>query len=213
METITHYTLTLPVENVVLKGELMIPNNASALVIFSHGSGSSRFSPRNNFVASEFNRSGLATLLIDLQTPNEDAIYENRFNIPLLTSRLKSVTAKFDEPGNLYFTNIGYFGSSTGGASALMAAAEFKKRIYAIVIRGGRPDLAASFLHSVTAPSLLIVGSNDYDVLKLNELAFSQLSCIRDLQVVQDATHLFEEPGALEQVAFLAAQWFNKHLP
>jgi putative phosphoribosyl transferase len=198
-------------ENVV-RGNLDIPENASTLVIFSHGSGSSRFSVRNRFVASKLNHEGMATLLTDLLTEEEDRIYENRFNIDLLTTRLVEVTIQASEMRELKDLAIGYFGASTGAASALKAAAQLEQQIEAVVSRGGRPDLAKSALLKVKAPVLLIVGSLDTDVIMLNEQAYGMMFCEKDLRIVNGAGHLFEEPGKLEEVADLAIDWFIRHL-
>jgi len=200
----------------LLFGNLTIPNNAHALVLFVHGSGSSRNSPRNQFVARTLNNGGLATLLFDLLTPEEEAIdlrtREHRFNINLLAERLVHATkwAKEQEPTRGF--QIGYFGSSTGGAAALVAATEIPQLIGAVVSRGGRPDLAGDALQKVQAPTLLIVGGNDDIVIELNEMARDRMRCEVKLEIVAGATHLFEEPGALEQVAKLASDWFSLHL-
>jgi dienelactone hydrolase len=181
------------------------------LVIFSHGSGSSRFSERNNHVASILNEKNMATLLVDLLTVEEDGIYGNRFDIDLLTSRLIAVTKFVQKSPSLKHFNIGYFGASTGAASAIKAAAQLKKVICAIVSRGGRPDLADSDLKFVKAPTLLIVGSLDNVVVELNEQAINQLKCVKELIIVIGASHLFEEPGKLDEVACLATEWFLKY--
>ena len=212
MKTLLDKDLKIRVGNVVLSGTLVIPESASALVIFSHGSGSSRFSQRNKFVSNELNGDGLASLLVDLLTPGEDTVYENRFNIKLLTSRLVEVTRHFSGTEYPMIQKIGYFGASTGAASALMAAAELPSAISAVVSRGGRPDLAYESLEKVVAPTLLIVGGNDFQVIEFNEQAYAVLTCEKNLQIVQGATHLFEEPGALEQVAFYATKWFGTYL-
>jgi putative phosphoribosyl transferase len=193
-------------------GNLSIPDRPSGLVIFSHGSGSSRFSTRNRAVARHLNQHGFATLLTDLLTEEEDSVYENRFNIELLTDRLVSVTKYATAQPGLDALPTGYFGASTGAASALRAAATLGAFIQAVVSRGGRPDLASLWLSDVTAPTLLIVGSLDTEVLSLNERALAQLHCKKELKLVKDATHLFEEPGKLEEVASLATDWFSKHL-
>ena len=200
----------------VLSDNLTIPENATALVLFAHGSGSSRHSPRNQLVAQTLNRSGLATLLFDLLTPDEEALdlytRKHRFNIPLLAERLVHATnwtRQQDQTRNL---RIGYFGSSTGGAAALVAAVQLPREIGAVVSRGGRPDLAADALPRVHAPTLLIAGGNDDIVLELNEMARDQMRCEVKLEIIPGATHLFEEPGALEQVAKLASDWFSLHL-
>jgi predicted alpha/beta-hydrolase family hydrolase len=209
-------TLQIAAGEVTLTGDLAIPENARGLVLFAHGSGSGRQSPRNQAVAGTLRDAGMATLLFDLLTPHEEAedAYRShlRFDIGLLSRRLAIVTEIIaDDPhsGNL---GIGYFGASTGGAAALRAATALRSIISAVVSRGGRPDLAGKALAYVKAPTLLIVGERDEDVLRLNEQAFGQLQCEKSLAVVPHATHLFQEPGTLEEVARLAADWFRKHL-
>jgi putative phosphoribosyl transferase len=200
----------------VLSGNLTIPENAIALVLFVHGSGSSRHSPRNQFVARTLKDAGLATLLFDLLTPEEEAIdmhtRELRFNIGLLAERLVDATRWAKQQERTRDLRLGYFGSSTGAAAALVAAAEIPKDVGAVVSRGGRPDLAGDALPRVQAPTLLIVGGNDEIVIELNEMARDQMRCEVKLEIVPGATHLFEEPGALEKVARLASEWFVKHL-
>jgi putative phosphoribosyl transferase len=200
-----------------LAGDVVVPANATGMVLFAHGSGSSRRSPRNVWVAQHLHRAGLATLLFDLLTPAEetrDAVTrEHRFDIALLARRLAGATRWVAEQSGLRSLAVGYFGASTGSAAALVAAAEHRHRVAAIVSRGGRPDLAGeTALARVTAPTLLIVGSNDDTVLQLNRAAQSQMTCERRLAIVAGASHLFEEPGALEQVADLATQWLARHL-
>jgi pimeloyl-ACP methyl ester carboxylesterase len=195
-----------------LHGELNIPPESNMLVIFSHGSGSSRFSPRNKFVAEEFNKEKIATLLTDLLTDEEDSIYENRFDIDLLTERLVDVTNYVQRMPELKYFSIGYFGASTGAASALEAAARLKPAIKAIVSRGGRPDMAEKYLASVKAPVLFIVGGDDDEVVHLNKEAFHLLRCEKKMEIIEGATHLFEEEGKLEEVASLACNWFKEHL-
>jgi putative phosphoribosyl transferase len=202
----------IPVESVVLEGVLDIPQDAHAVVIFAHGSGSSRHSKRNRYVAQVLREDGLATLLFDLLTKEEDLIYENRFDIPLLAKRLSSVTLWVKKQPQTRNLMIGYFGASTGAAAALVAAAEANSEVDAIVLRGGRPDLAEKYLHLVTAPTLFIVGGDDYIVIQLNQQAYNFLKVKKELQIIPGASHLFEEPGTLEQVAHLAAEWFNEHL-
>ena len=195
------------------EGNLALPDGARGVVLFAHGSGSSRFSPRNNFVAAELFHAGVGSLLIDLLTPAEDANYETRFDIPLLTKRLTATTAWLQKYPSTQALKIGYFGASTGAAAALQAAAEAGNKIAAVVSRGGRPDLAgAQFLARVSAPTLLIVGGDDDVVIQLNEQAYTELHCMKELVIVPGATHLFEEPGTLEQVARHAAAWFNRYL-
>ena len=202
----------IPVESVVLEGVLDVPQDAHAVVIFAHGSGSSRHSKRNKYVAQVLREDSLATLLFDLLTKEEDLIYENRFDIPLLAKRLSSVTRWVKKQPQTRNLRIGYFGASTGAAAALVAAAEPNSEVDAIVSRGGRPDLAEKYLHLVTAPTLFIVGGDDYIVIQLNQQAYNFLKVKKELQIIPRASHLFEEPGALEQVAHLAAEWFNEHL-
>ena len=191
---------------------LHIPSNAEGLVLFAHGSGSSRLSPRNNYVASVLQRHGLATLLFDLLTENEDLVYETRFNIELLTNRLIAVTQWIKAQKDASALYLGYFGASTGAASALRAAAFYGDRIKAVVSRGGRADLAYTELHKVTAPTLLIVGGWDDVVIQLNKTAYDALECERKLEIVPEASHLFEEMGKLEQVADISAKWFKRWL-
>ncbi len=206
----------IPAGRAVLSGNLTIPENAMALVLFAHGSGSSRHSPRNQFVARTLNRAGLGTLLFDLLTPEEEAldIYtrEHRFNIGLLAERLVHATKWARQQGETRDLRIGYFGSSTGGAAALVAAAELPQDVGAVVSRGGRPDLAGDALPKVQAPTLLIVGGNDDIVIELNEMARDQMRCEVKLEIIPGATHLFEESGTLEQVAKLASDWFSLRL-
>lgn len=205
--------IIIPIEaNVNLTGDLNLPKNAETLVIFSHGSGSSRLSPRNRHVSDLLNKEGFATLLIDLLTREEDNLIENRFNINLLTDRLVYVTRYMLQMQGFENMRIGYFGASTGAASALKAAAEMGGMIKAVVSRGGRPDLASIALQKAKAPTLLIVGSLDIEVLGLNEVAYSQLHCTKKLEIVEGASHLFEEPGKLDIVADLASNWFKKYL-
>ena len=200
----------------VLSGNLTIPDNAVGLVLFAHGSGSSRHSPRNQFVARTLNDAGLATLLFDLLTPEEEAIdtytREHRFNIGLLAERLVHATKRAKQQEQTRNLRVGYFGSSTGGAAALVAAAELAQQVGAVVSRGGRPDLAGAALPKVQAPTLLIVGGEDEIVIELNEQARDQMCCKVKLEIIPGATHLFEEPGALEQVAKLASSWLVDHL-
>ena len=206
----------IPAGRAVLSGNLTIPENAIALVLFAHGSGSSRHSPRNQFVARTLNSAGLGTLLFDLLTPEEEALdihtREHRFNIGLLAERLVHATKWARQQEETRDLHIGYFGSSTGGAAALVAAAEIPQDIGAVVSRGGRPDLAGDALPRVQAPTLLIVGGNDDVVIELNEMARDQMRCEVKLEIIPGATHLFEEPGTLEQVAKLASEWFSLHL-
>jgi dienelactone hydrolase len=205
----------IPVDGVFLEGELIVPEGAAGIVVFAHGSGSSRFSPRNQAVASEIRAAGIGTLLFDLLTRDEEAvdIYTRhlRFDIDLLARRLAAATRWLLQQPGAANVKIGYFGSSTGGGAALVAAAELGSLISAVVSRGGRPDLAGEALPKVTAPTLLIVGELDDVVIALNREAIARMQCRTKLSIVSGATHLFEEPGALEQVAALAAQWFADH--
>lgn len=207
-----HISIDIPVKKVVLKGNLSVPENAKALVLFSHGSGSSRLSPRNNYVASVLQQEGLGTLLFDLLTEEEDRLYKTRFNINLLTQRLIAVTEWIKMQKEIKGLQLAYFGASTGAASALSAAAYFGDDISAVVSRGGRPDLAMSELHEVTAPTLFIVGGWDKVVIGLNQKAYDKLRCERKLEIIPEATHLFEEEGKLEEVAAISAKWFTNHL-
>jgi dienelactone hydrolase len=201
---------------VLLEGNLTLPEGARGIVLFAHGSGSSRFSPRNCYVAQQLNREKLATLLVDLLSPEEEAVdlrtARLRFNIGLLAERLVGVTDWLVRQPDTRPLRIGYFGASTGAAAALVAAAERPQIVRAIVSRGGRPDLAGPALARVEAPTLLIVGGDDTPVIELNRAALAQLRCEKRLVIVPGATHLFEEPGALDEVARLARQWSERHL-
>lgn len=209
-----HTEVSIGADAATLRGTLALPTGAAGIVLFSHGSGSGRLSPRNIYVAERLYRAECATLLFDLLTAEEeerDALTaEFRFDIPLLTRRLVAVTRWTRAQPALHDLKIGYFGASTGAAAALIAAARVPG-IAAVVSRGGRPDLAGAALVDVPAPTLLIVGGNDDEVLTLNRQALAQLRCEARLAIVPEATHLFEEPGALEQVASLAAAWFTRH--
>jgi len=206
----------VPVGRVTLEGNLVLPRGAQGVVLFAHGSGSSRFSPRNRYVAGVLQQGGLGTLLIDLLTPEEESIdlrtQEIRFNIPLLADRLVGAVDWLRQNEATRDLTIGLFGSSTGAAAALMAAPRRPGAIGAIVSRGGRPDLASASLRQVEAPTLLIVGGRDALVITLNEQAMERLRVESRLEVVPGAGHLFEEPGALERVAELARDWFQKYL-
>src|SRR6266436_7778830 len=199
---------------VSLQGELTIPGGAKGVVLFAHGSGSSRHSPRNQFVARTIREAGVGTLLFDLLTSEEEAIDTRtrhlRFDIGLLAQRL--VAASHWIKGEFDYLSVGYFGASTGGGAALVAAAELGEAVGAVVSRGGRPDLAGDALPQVKCPTLLIVGGLDYPVIEMNQAAFARLRCEKELKIVPGATHLFEEPGTLEEVARLAANWFQRHL-
>jgi len=206
----------VPVGSITLEGDLTLPEGARGVVLFAHGSGSSRNSPRNRHVARMLNEAELATLLIDLLTSEEERIdlrtAHLRFDIGLLAERLVAVTdwlARY--PGTRHI-RIGYFGASTGAAAALVAATERPQLVGAVVSRGGRPDLAGSALARVEAPTLLIVGGNDFEVIELNRAALAQLRCEKQLVIVPGATHLFEEPGTLDEVARLAREWFEHYL-
>jgi pimeloyl-ACP methyl ester carboxylesterase len=190
---------------------LVIPSDTKGIIIFSHGSGSSRFSKRNRQVAGYLEKNNFGTLLFDLLTVNEDQVYSNRFDIDLLAKRLAGATEWLEKYPVAKDYRIGYFGASTGAASALKAAA-FLPQIGAVVCRGGRPDLAMNELHLLTAPTLLIVGSLDQDVLQLNIKAYLEMNGVKKLNVVEGATHLFEEPDKMEIVADLAVNWFKKYL-
>jgi len=207
--------LAIPIGSATLRGSLCLPPSAQALVVFAHGSGSGRLSPRNRAVAKYLSDGGLATLLFDLLTADEEAVdlatAELRFNIGLLAERLAQTTRWVLRRPDLKSLTIGYFGASTGAAAALVAAAELPE-VHAIVSRGGRPDLAGATLRRVRAPTLLIVGGFDFEVLELNRAALDAMAGEARLDVVPGATHLFEEPGALERVAALALDWFRRHL-
>lgn len=204
-------TVSIPAGNEMLPGELIIPANAHAIVVFAHGSGSSRLSSRNRRVAKYLREKQFGTLLFDLLTVEEDSNYVNRFNIALLTERLVGVTNWLHRLPEAESCAIGYFGASTGAAAALSAAAVLPY-IQAVVSRGGRPDLAMQALPLVKAPTLLIAGSYDLEVISLNRKAFALLQCDKQLEIVEGATHLFEEYGKMEIVAALAEDWFTKHL-
>jgi putative phosphoribosyl transferase len=201
---------------VTLEGNLSLPEGAGGIVLFAHGSGSSRHSPRNRYVAALLNQAKLATLLVDLLTSDEETIDMQtahlRFDIGLLAERLVAVTDWLTEYRDTGHLRIGYFGASTGAAAALVAAAERPAVVSAVVSRGGRPDLAGPTLPHVQAPTLLIVGGNDFPVIELNRAALAQLRCEKQLVIVPGATHLFEEPGALDEVARRAREWFERHL-
>lgn len=205
--------MDISIGNIILHGDLVLPAKGKGLVIFAHGSGSSRLSPRNRYVAKALNQAGLGTLLFDLLTEEEEVVddmtRELRFDIPFLAKRLVAVTQWLEKQGDFH---LGYFGSSTGAAAALEAASHIKGKIRAVVSRGGRPDLAIPYLSNVTAATLLIVGGNDYGVIELNQEAYAHLVGAKRLELVPEATHLFEEPGTLEQVVDLAKNWFLKYL-
>jgi dienelactone hydrolase len=206
-------TVHIPAGHVELDGELILPPSAKGVVLFAHGSGSSRFSPRNTYVAEVLQERSIGTLLFDLLTREEDQAYETRFDIELLTQRLLAATAWLHSNPKTKDLSLGYFGASTGAAAALQAAAKMENKVSAVVSRGGRPDLAgADALSRVTAPTLLIVGGADYGVIELNQQADALLHCKKQLTLIPGATHLFEEPGTLQQAAKTAAEWFVQHL-
>ena len=206
----------VPAADDEIQGDLNIPEQSTAIVVFAHGSGSSRHSPRNKYVAGVLNEGGIATLLIDLLTPDEEVVdletAHLRFNIDLLAERLSVVTNWLRSQSATEKLHIGYFGASTGAAAAVVAAAKHSQAVEAIVSRGGRPDLAGPWLVSVHAPTLLIVGGDDHVVIELNRHAASELRVEHRLEIIPGAGHLFEEPGALEQVASLAREWFEDYL-
>ena len=207
----------IPAGTAWLYGDLALPAEFIGLVLFAHGSGSGRHSARNRLVAQRLNQAGIATLLLDLLTVQEEEVdahtREHRFDIALLTRRMEDATVWAAAQPAVHGLPIGYFGASTGSAAALIAAAQLGAKVGAVVSRGGRPDLAGSAaLAAVTAPTLLIVGGQDPEVLALNEQALARLQCDKRLAIVPGATHLFEEPGTLEQAATLAAAWFSRHL-
>ncbi|MGZ8847075.1 MAG: dienelactone hydrolase family protein, partial [Pyrinomonadaceae bacterium] len=193
-----------------------VPNDATGIVLFAHGSGSSRHSPRNQYVARVIREAGVGTLLFDLLTPEEESVdaytAHLRFDIDLLARRLVAATNWLASENQTKRLAVGYFGASTGGGAALVAAAKLGGHVSAVVSRGGRPDLAGDALPFVTAPTLLIVGGRDYPVIEMNKQALAKLKCQKQLEIVPGATHLFEEPGALEEVARLASEWFVRHL-
>lgn len=212
MTTNTDDLVSIPVDDVDLEGMLEIPADASGVVVFAHGSGSSRKSPRNNFVAEFIRDRGLGTLLFDLLTETEDQRRENRFDIPLLTERLVGVTEWLRERPDIGETSLGYFGSSTGAAAALRATARVGDEIDAVVSRGGRVDMAEAVLGEICAPTLFIVGGADTEVLELNRRAAADLTCEKEVHVVDGAGHLFEGEGELDEVASVAADWFADYL-
>lgn len=204
--------IACPERGATMDGELVVPEGATGLVVFAHSSGSSRHSPRNNFVAQVLHRAGMGTLLLDLLTRAEDSVYGNRFDIDLLTWRLERATQWLMAQPQSASLDIGYFGASTGAAAALQAAVTFGSSVGAVVSRGGRPDLAMQALQRVRSPTLLIVGGLDDVVIDLNRQAYRELAAEKKLVIVPGATHLFEEPGTLQEVASLAAEWFRHHL-
>ena len=205
-----HVEVSVHLEHVTLDGTLAVPQDAHGVVIFAHGSGSGHRSPRNVFVADRLFARGVGALLADLLTPEEDVDADRRYDIPFLARRVKDVTAWVQDTVRL---PVGYFGGSTGAAAALAAAADLGPRVRAVVSRGGRPDLVEDLLPRVWAPTLLLVGEADAPLLAWNRRAFERLAAPKELTVVPDAGHLFEEPGALERVADEAVTWFGRHLP
>jgi putative phosphoribosyl transferase len=212
MHPIIHQTtVVVQLTGVELKGILTVPDHAHSMVLFAHGSGSSRHSPRNQMVATYLNQHGIATFLFDLLTYEEDRNYATRFNIELLAQRLKDVTTWIRSQEEYEAMRLGYFGASTGAAAALMAARDIPE-MAAVVSRGGRPDLAMKDLPFIKAATLLIVGSLDTEVLKLNQLALDKMHCEKKLEIITGATHLFEEENSMEKVSVVAANWFEMHL-
>ncbi|WP_395625991.1 dienelactone hydrolase family protein [Daejeonella sp.] len=212
MEMRYNNEVSIPVGEIRLKGILSIPEDCLGIVVFSHGSGSSRLSKRNQYVAEMLQKKGFGTLLFDLLTPEEDLYYLNRFEIEMLHERLIAATKWLQKHPSARDLGIAYFGASTGAASALMAAAKLPE-VFAVVSRGGRPDLAIDVMPDIKVACLFIVGSLDTEVLSLNQKAFEKLNGEKHLEVVQGASHLFEEEGKLQQVAELASSWFKSHLP
>lgn len=209
----SHQSVIIPAAQASLEGELVLPADTTAVVLFAHGSGSSRFSPRNTYVAEVLQQHGIGTLLFDLLTREEDQDYETRFDIALLTRRLLAATDWLQSSPKTRTLKIGYFGASTGAAAALQAAAGKNDGVFAVVSRGGRPDLAGeAALSRVSAPTLLIVGGADYGVIELNQRAYALMHGEKKLTLIAGATHLFEEPGTLQQAARSAAEWFVQHL-
>ncbi len=208
--------IKIPINDVSVEGNLFMPSGAKGLVVFAHGSGSSRFSPRNEYVAREFNRASMGTLLFDLLTLKEERqdmlTGEYRFNIDLLADRLVGVTEWLKKDASSKGLTIGYYGASTGAAAALIAAARLPKDVSAVVSRGGRPDLAGQYLPDVKAPTLLLVGGWDEEVIELNKKAQSKMKNENKLVIVPGATHLFEEAGKLEEIAKLSTEWFTRYL-
>ena len=215
-QAIEHLPVSVKVRSVHLEAYLSVPSQATGVVLFAHGSGSSRHSPRNRYVADILNEGALATLLIDLLNNDEQEVdlqtSQLRFDIPFLANRLVAITQWVREQPQVAGLKIGYFGASTGAGAALVAAAELPRLIQAVVSRGGRPDLAGDALERVNAPTLAIVGGNDPAVLDLNRHALARMNCVKALHVIPGANHLFEEPGALEEVAKLARAWFTEEV-
>lgn len=216
MQSVKSTAVRISTEGAILDGDLSLPAAAQGCVLFAHGSGSSRHSPRNQFVASELQKANMATLLFDLLTGEEEQLDLRtghlRFNIELLAERLVAATDWLQAQPAYQQLPLGYFGASTGGGAAIVAAAERPSIIKAAVSRGGRPDLAGDSLERIEAPTLLLVGGNDFQVIELNQLAMQRMNCTRVLRLIPHATHLFEEPGTLEQVALHAVNWFKQYL-
>ncbi len=206
------YNVYILADSVFLEGVLRVPHNPRGIILFAHGSGSGRSSPRNNYVAGILRRARIATLLFDLLTEEEDLVYANRFNIELLTQRLIQATKWIQKNPDVQGLKIGYFGASTGTAAALKAAARIGSDVRAVVSRGGRPDLALDEIDQVKSPTLLIVGENDPEVIKFNKQAYEVLNTTKKLEIIPGATHLFEETGTLEKASELASDWFKKYL-
>lgn len=209
---IKNQAVKIPIDEIFLDGILSIPEDVSGIIIFAHGSGSGRLSPRNKFVAEFLEQNGFATLLFDLLTEKEDEVYENRFDIDLLAERLEAVTKWVKNENATKKFNIGFFGASTGSAAAIKTAVGLENEIRAFVSRGGRVDLAAAELPRLRVPTLLIVGEIDFSVLELNKIVFDKLEGDKRFAIVSGANHLFEEEGALEEVSELTAEWFKKYL-
>lgn len=212
-KTVTQKQIEVPADTVKLQGILTLPPEARGMILFAHGSGSSHKSPRNQFVSQYLNEAGFGTLLFDLLTLEEEKedmmTRELRFNIPFLAYRLTHVTHWMESQHQL---NIGFFGASTGAAAAIVAAAELGQKVNAIVSRGGRPDLAGQSLTRIVSPTLLIVGGEDHGVIELNQRALEMMNCTKKIEIVPGATHLFEEPGTLEEVGRMATHWFEEYL-
>jgi pimeloyl-ACP methyl ester carboxylesterase len=212
MNTMKFKEIEIEISKVKLKGRLRLAENSHGLIVFSHGSGSSRLSSRNNYVAELLKEADFSSLLFDLLTEEEDLVYANRFNIDLLSERLVEVSHWILQQAELKDLPIGYFGSSTGAASALQAAEQLGNKIAAVVSRGGRPDLVLKKLKNVKCPTLLIVGGLDHEVEALNKLAYAELGGEKQMEIIFGATHLFTESGKLEEVARFTISWFTKHL-
>jgi putative phosphoribosyl transferase len=212
MGTSTNFQVKIAGQGVTLEGLLGLPEQAKGVIVFAHGSGSGRFSPRNQFVAHYLLQGGFATLLPDLLKPEEADHRQNVFDIDFLADRLLLAQTWSSKQPQTMGLHVGYFGASTGAGAALQAAAREPHRVQAVVSRGGRPDLAGPYLNRVMAPTLLLVGGNDQPVITMNQEALAQLTCPKELVIVPGATHLFEEQGTLEQVAELALRWFQRHL-